>query len=71
MMKVSPYYCVKQTRFKFERYICAGAVVNLEAIADVVEGESLTVCVNLICSGSTLGCPLNVLLNVSDNTKTG
>ena len=45
--------------------------MNLEPIVDVTEGGSFSVCVNLICSGSTLGCPLNVILNVIDNEKTG
>ena len=45
--------------------------MNLDPIADVVEGEIFSVCVNLVCSGSTLGCPLTVNLNVIDNTKTG
>ena len=45
--------------------------MNLEPIVDVTEGGSFSVCVNLICSGSTLGCPLNVTLNVIDNEKTG
>lgn len=43
----------------------------MDPIADVVEGGNVEVCVNLICSGSVLGCPLQVGLNVSESTKTG
>ena len=45
--------------------------MNLEPIVDVEEGELISVCVNLICSGSTLGCPLNVTLDIIDNAKIG
>ena len=45
--------------------------MNLEPIATVVEGGTLNICVNLICSGITLGNPLNVSLDVIDNKKTG
>ena len=45
--------------------------MNLEPIMNVLEGGSFNICVNLICSGSTLGCPLVVTLNVTDTNKTG
>ena len=48
----------------------AGAV-NLDPVADVDEGNNFQVCVNLICTGGVLGCPLTVTLNVIDNAKTG
>ena len=48
-----------------------GGVVNLQAIQNVDEGGSFHVYVNLICSGSTLGCPLTVNLNITGDTKTG
>ena len=46
--------------------------MNLQPIADVVEGESFRVCIDLIgVPASTLGCPLTVDLSVTDNEKTG
>ena len=52
-------------------YYLAGGLTTLDPIADVVEGGDVVVCVNLICSGSVLGCPLDVTLDVTASTKTG
>lgn len=49
----------------------AGGLTTLDPIADVEEGQEIEVCVNLICSGSVLGCPLTVYLDVTGSAKTG
>ena len=49
----------------------AGALVTLAPIEEVTEGEYVEVCVDLICTGSTLDCPLEVEVIVEGSTKTG
>ena len=45
--------------------------MTLAAIAPVDEGDMFMVCVDLICSGSTLGCPLDVELSAIESDKAG
>ena len=53
-------------------FFLADGLVTLAPIADVEEGQDLNVCVDLICTGSTLGCELLVDLSVADDPpKTG
>lgn len=43
----------------------------MASIEAVTEGDDVMVCINLICSGSTLGCPLEVNLGVTGSSKAG
>ena len=49
----------------------AGALVTLAPIEEVTEGEYVEVCIDLICTGSTLDCPLEVKVILEGSTKTG
>ena len=43
----------------------------MDPIVTVEEGQDVMVCINLICTGSSLGCPLTVYLNVTGSLKAG
>ena len=53
-------------------FIPAEALVTMDPISTVEEGNDVMVCINLICSpGSILDCPLNVTVDIDSSTKAG
>lgn len=52
-------------------FCCADGLLTMDPIVTVEEGQDVVVCINLICTGSSLGCPLTVFLNVTGSLKAG
>ena len=46
-------------------------LLTMDPIVTVEEGQNVMVCINLICTGSVLGCPLTVNLETTDSAKAG
>ena len=65
------YICFSMIFTALCSLLLAGALVTLAPIVEVIEGEYIEVCVDLICTGSALGCPLEVQVILQGSTKTG